>query len=170
MTKYYFALSLCIAFVLGILASRLPLHVAVADAAAVTSPAQGFALHIDAQRHFGDAHATEIAHHWCKGGLSGGLIECQIYDSDAPNAHLIAVETIVQPQVYNTFSASEKALWHWHKTEVPKVHATLPGMPPAQQKKVVASMLPTYGKIWVLWDPLTTNNMPTGHPWISILH
>ena len=169
MTKYFVALGLCIAFALGVVFSRLAMQPLAANAAMASSPSQGFTLHIDAKRHFGSAHPNEIAHHWCKGNLAGGLIECQIYDSDAPNAHLVAVETIVQPAVYKSFNSSEQALWHWHKTEVPKVDATLPGMPPAQQKKVVASILPTYGKIWVLWDPLSTDNMPTGHPWVSVI-
>ena len=166
MTKYYVALSVCIAFALGAVFSHLWMQPRVANAAMVSSPSQGYTLHIDAKRHFG-AHLNEIAHHWCKGNLAGGLIECQIYDSDAPNAHLVAVETIVQPGVYKSFSSSEQALWHWHKTEVPKVDAKLPGMPAAEQKKVVASILPTYGKVWVLWDPMTTNDMPIGHPWVQ---
>ncbi len=165
MKQFYLALCVSAAFVLGLF---LAPHAQPVSAAAMgqTSPAQGWTLHIDAKRHFPD-HPNEIAHHWCK--AVAGMLECQIYDSDAPNAHLVAVETIVQPGVYKAFPASEKALWHWHKTEVPKVDATLPGMPLAQQKKVVASILPTYGKVDVLFDPLSTNGLPTGRPTVSIL-
>ena len=169
MSKYLVVLCVCIAFALGMLLPRPQLHAAAAAMMTQNSPSQGWTLHIDAKRHFGTAHPGELAHHWCKTGLAGGLIECQIYDSDAPNARLVAIETIVQPGVYNSFSASEKALWHWHRTEVPKVDATLPGMPLAQQKKVVASILPTYGKVWILWDPIVTNNMPIGRPWVGIV-
>lgn len=164
MSKYLVVFGFCAAFVLGLL---VPRHAPTAVAASMTSPTQGWNLHIDALRHFGDAHPNEVAHHWCK-AVSGGLTECQIYDSDAPNARLVAVETIVQPGVYRSFSRGEQSLWHWHKVEVPKVHATLPGMPLAQQKKVIASILPTYGKVYVLWDPQSTSQ-PIGKPWISIL-
>ncbi len=169
MKKYQVGFCICIAFALGLLIARPVFHPAAAAAAAQSPPSQGFTLHIDADNHFGTAHAGEIAHHWCKGNLSGGLIECQIYNSDAPNANLVAVETIVQPSMYNSFSPSEKVYWHWHKTELKKIHATLPGMPPAQQKKMIAAILPTYGKVFVLWDPVTTGNLPTGKPWVSIL-
>lgn len=168
MKHVFLVISLVLAFTVGFFVHRQQATPAVAASMAATSPATGWSLHIDAKRHFGDAHPNEIAHHWCR-ATAGGMLECQIYDSDAPNAHLVAVEAIVQPGVYKSFSASEKALWHWHKTEVPKVDAKLPGMSPAQQAKVVAMILPTYGKVYVLYDPIATHGLPTGQPWVSIL-
>jgi len=157
------------AFALGFVLARV--HPTTALAAAATSPAQGFTLHIDAQKHFGDAHPNEIAHHWCKSGVNGLFAECLIFDSDAPNARLVEVETIVAPQVYKAMPKSEQAYWHWHKVEIPKVNAKLPGMTPAQAKKTVAAISPTYGKVWMLWDPQSTqNSWPTGTPRIVVLH
>jgi len=168
MKKSLLAIPIALAFVLGFVASRLPTQTAAASPP--SPPSAGWTLHIDAQKHFGSAHATQIAHHWCKGGLTGGILECQIYDSDAPNARLVEVETIVPTKVWQSFPKSEQALWHYHKVEIPLVHATLPGMPVAQQQKVVASLMETYGKIWLLWDPLTTaRGYPTGRPSIVIL-
>ncbi|HLI96953.1 MAG TPA: hypothetical protein VKT72_12830 [Candidatus Baltobacteraceae bacterium] len=69
-----------------------------ARGAAAQGPTQGWTLHIDAQKHFGDAHPKEIAH---------------------------------------------------HRT---------------------ASILDTYGKIWLLYDPMTTNGQPTGQPSVTVLH
>lgn len=46
----------------------------------------------------------------------------------------------------------------------------MPDLSPDQAKKVTASILDTYGKIWLLYDPLTTNNQPTGQPSIMVLH
>lgn len=174
MKKFGLAAALCLAFVAGFV---IPHHGATvagaatpapAAATAATGPTQGWTLHVDAQKHFGDANPTGIAHHWCK-PVAGGMIECQIYDSDAPDARLVEVETIVTPAVYKSFNAQEQALWHYHKTEIPKVNATLPGMPEDQAKKVVASMLDTYGKVWMLYDPAATNNMPTGMPTVIVL-
>jgi len=165
MNKFLFVLSLGAAFAMGAAVARFA---PVTASAASTTPTLGWNLHIDAQKHFGEAHPAEIAHHWCK-PVSGGMTECQIYDSDAPDAHLVAIETIVSPATYNSFPASEQALWHYHKTEIPKVNATLPDMTPDQAKKTVASMEDTYGKVWLLYDPMSTGNMPTGQPSITVL-
>jgi len=134
--------------------------------AAKTSPANGWTIHIDAKRHFG-AHPAEVAHHWCK-NVAGGMIECQIYDGDSANAQLVAVETIVQPGTYKGFSSNEQAKWHYHKTEIPKVDAKTPDMTPAEAAKLVAQLTPTYGKIYVLWDPMTSAQ-PIGDPTLTIL-
>jgi hypothetical protein len=168
MKKPFIALAVCLAFALGVFVSKVQLNVASASPAGI--PLAGWTLHIDAQKHFGVANSTQIAHHWCKGGLTGGILECQIYDSDAPNARLVEVETIVPTKAWQTFPKSEQALWHYHRVEIPLVHATLPGMPAAQQKKVVASLLDTYGKIWMLWNPANTSGgWPIGKPSIVIL-
>lgn len=165
MPKYLFIPALIVAFVFGTLAGHL--NGPRPASAASTNPTQGWTLHIDAQKHFGDAHPDEIAHHWCK-PVSGGLTECQIYDSDATDARLVAVETIVSPAIYKSFSADEQAYWHYHKTEIPKVNATLPDMTPAEAAKTVAAITDTYGKVWVLWDPMASSN-PIGAPTITVL-
>ncbi len=164
MMKYFFTAVVILAFVLGATLGRS--H-AGALAAAPAGPSDGWTIHIDAERHFGDAHPTEIAHHWCK-PVAGGLVECQIYDSDAPDAHLVAVETIVSPKVYASFTPAEQAVWHYHKVEIPKVHATMPGMTPDQAAKALAAISDTYGKVWLLWDPMTNVN-PVGMPTITLL-
>jgi hypothetical protein len=165
MLKKFFVPCLALAFGFGLLLGRL--HSPLPAAAADTSPASGWTLHIDADKHFGDANPAEIAHHWCK-TVAGGLLECQIYDSDAPDARLVEVETIVSPAVYNSFSPSEQALWHYHKTELQKVHATLPGMTPDEAAKTIAMITNTYGKVWMLWDPLVNTN-PVGSPTVIVL-
>lgn len=165
MNKMYVALVSCTAFAAGILAARLPqLH--PADAAS-TTPTTGWNLHIDAEQHFGQ-HPKEIAHHWCK-AVSNGLTECQIYNSDAPDAQLVAVETIVGPDTYKSFPAGERAMWHWHRTEIPKVNATMPDLSPEEAKKTAEAIAPTYGKIYLLFDPLLTNDQPTGQPMVTVL-
>jgi hypothetical protein len=131
-----------------------------------TSPAKGFKLHIDAKRHF-PGNPNFIAHHWCR-PAAGGITECQLYDSDSANARLVGVEIVVPTATWKTFSNSEQALWHYHRVEIPKVSATLPGMSPAEAKKVTASLLETYGKIYLLWDP-SSKNQPVGQPFVYVL-
>lgn len=163
MRKVSILLAVCAAFALGMLIPRS--HPA---SAASTNPTQGFTLHIDAEKHFGDAHPTEIAHHWCK--AVEGITECLIFDGDASNARLVEVETIVSPAVYKTFTPQEQALWHYHKTEIPKVNAKLPDMTPAEAQQTVAAMTDTYGKVWMLWDPMATpQGEPIGTPTVIVL-
>lgn len=163
MHKTLTLLAICAAFTTGMLISRD--HPA---AAASTNPTQGFTLHIDAERHFGEAHSTQIAHHWCK--AVEGMTECLIFDGDANDARLVEVETIVSPAVYQTFTPQEQALWHYHKIEIPKVNAKLPDMTPAEAQNVAAGMMDTYGKVWMLWNPATTpHGDPVGRPTIVVL-
>ena len=129
-------------------------------------PSEGWTLHIDAKRHL-PAKPDTVAHHYCK-SVSGGMTECQIYDSDKPDARLVAVEVVVGPDVYAKFSETEKKLWHYHKTEIGKVDATLPGLSAAEAAKVVKSIEETYGKIYVLWDPGATD-LPVGQPSVTVI-
>ena len=135
--------------------------------AAGPKPAEGFTLHIDAKLHF-PANPDMIAHHYCK-GVAGGMTECLLFESDAPDARLVGVEVIVGPDVYAAMSAEEKAMWHYHRDEVPKVSATLPDVSEEEAKKIVDSILETYGKIYVLWDP-GKDKGPNGNPFVTILH
>ncbi len=134
----------------------------------MSSPVSGFTLHIDASQHYA-GHPDEIIHHWCK-TYSKSMIECLLFDADGPNGHEVGVETIVPTSVWKTFPASERAKWHYHRVEIPKLKvATMPGLTKEQSAKVVASLLETYGKVWILWDPQSTNGMPLGDPTITIL-
>lgn len=81
---------------------------------------------------------------------------------------LVGVETIVSPVLYKSLPDSEKALWHYHRDEVPKVNASLPDLSKEEAAKVTAQILPTYGKVWILWDP-QTNSKPIGQPSVTIL-
>jgi hypothetical protein len=128
---------------------------------AATRPNEGWALHIDTKLHFpGDPQA--IAHHWCK-PVAGGMFQCLIFTSDAPDARLVAVETIVDPATYNAFDAAEQQLWHYHKEELPRIEATLPDLSAEEAAAVVPTLEETYGKLYLLWDP-TVDDRPVGQP------
>jgi hypothetical protein len=131
-----------------------------------TKPSDGWTLHIDAKMHF-PGKSDMIAHHYCK-SVAGGLTQCQIYDSDNPDARLVATEVIVGPETYNKFDAKEKKLWHYHKTEIPKVDAKLPDLSADEAAKTVKSIEETYGKVYILWDP-SKQDLPIGRPTLSIL-
>jgi len=134
--------------------------------AAGAKPSDGWTLHITAKMHFPGKPAM-LAHHFCK-TVSGGLTECQLYDSGAPDARLVGVEMIVDPATYAKFSEAEKALWHYHRVEIPLVAATLLDMSPEEAAKVLNHIEDTYGKIYLLWDP-ALQTLPTGRPSITVL-
>lgn len=129
--------------------------------ATTVSPATNWNIHIDALKHF-PGHPDEVAHHWCR-SIGNGMLECQIYSSDDANAPLVAIETIVPTAVWKTFPPSEQALWHYHRVEIPLVSATMPDASAAEAKKVVASLMETYGKIYILWNPVDSK-YPVGQP------
>ena len=130
-----------------------------------TKPSVGWGLHIDAELHY-PGKPDMIAHHYCK--VVSGMTECQLYDGDSKDARLVGIETVVDPATYNSFSESEKAMWHYHKTEIPKVKAKLPDMSLEEATKVVKSLEETYGKIYLLWDP-SLGNLPVGNPSVTVL-
>lgn len=134
--------------------------------AAETKPTEGWALHIDAKRHF-PAKPDMIAHHYCK-PVAGGLTECLLFDSDDSNARLAGVEAVLPSAAVAKFGDAEKHLWHYHKTEIPKVSPTLPDLSPEEAAKVGKSLEETYGKIYLLWDP-GRKSMPTGRPSLTII-
>lgn len=142
-------------------AGRLP-----AVSAAHGSPSTGFTIHVDAQKHF-PHHPAEWAHHWCK-AVVNGMLECLIFPSDASNAPMVATELIIPPAMYKSFSPSERALWHYHKTTLPKVNAKMPDISAAAAKKMSAQISETYGKVYVLYDPMDTKT-PVGQPVINAL-
>ena len=130
-------------------------------------PSDGWTLHVDALGHFpGDPRM--IAHHWCK-PVAGGLIECQLYDSDAADARLVGSEMIVDAATFGTFDEAEQAQWHYHRTEIPAVEATLPDLTPEEAAKVVESLQETYGKVYLFWDP-GVGDQPVGRPSMVVVH
>lgn len=129
-------------------------------------PTEGWMLHIDAEQHFAGTPKA-IAHHYCK-PVSGEVIECQLYDSDDPDARLVGTEVVTSAKAFQTLSKEEQKLWHYHKTEIPKVHAVLPDLSPEEAAKVVKSIENTYGKIFIFWNPQKTG-LPTGQPTVTVL-
>jgi hypothetical protein len=136
------------------------------ETAQAAKPTEGWSLHVDAKKHV-PKMPEMIVHHYCK-PVSGGLTECQLYDSDMPDARLIGVEVIVDKETWKKLSKKEKALWHYHKLEIPKVEAVLPDVSPEESAKIIKSLEETYGKVYILWDPAM--NEPVGKPQVSILH
>lgn len=127
-------------------------------------PSDGFSLHVDAKHHF-PANPDMIAHHWCK--PVRGMTQCLLFDGDGEDARVVGAEMIVSPQAYQGLSEREQARWHYHKTEIPKVEATLPDLSEDEAAVVVKSLEETYGKVFILFDP--AGDAPEGLPTVTIL-
>ncbi len=119
--------------------------------AMMAMPAHGFTLHIDAIKHINEM-PDFVVHHYCK-TLDKDYIQCLLFDSDKPNAHVIGAETIISPEVYAQLPEEERATWHYHKDEIPLVDAKLPGLSDDEIAKVVAAVENTYGRVVIFWRP-----------------
>ena len=140
-----------VAFLVVLTAVCLSIFEVHSAKATALSPATNWTIHIDALKHF-PGHPDEIAHHWCR-SIGNGMLECQIYASDDASAPLVAIETIVPTAVWKTFPPSEQALWHYHRIEIPKVSAMMPDVSAEEANKVVASLMETYGKVYIILEP-----------------
>jgi hypothetical protein len=144
----------------------------IADAQETTpmaagGPTGGFDLHIDAKAHL-PGNPEAIAHHFCK-GVAGGMFECLLFESDAPDARLVGVEVVVDAATWQGFDAAEQGLWHYHKEEIPLLQPALPGLSEAEAAEVAQSLEETYGKVYILWDP-TVSELPIGQPFVQDVH
>ncbi len=119
--------------------------------AAAPLPSDGFGLHIDAKKHINVA-PDAVVHHFCK-ETSSPVIQCLLFDNDSANARLIGVETVISEQLYASLPDAEKPNWHYHKTEIPQVEATLPGLSEQEAQKVLDSLQETWGKVIIFWEP-----------------
>ncbi|MGZ3506260.1 MAG: DUF1264 domain-containing protein [Vulcanimicrobiaceae bacterium] len=143
------SLVLAIAVAAAVVLSLSKVH--PASATAPTYPTTGWTIHLDATKHFPGNRAA-VEHHFCR-PASGGIIECQLYESDQPDARLVGVEVVVPASMYQKFDKEEKASWHYHRDEIPRVNLQTPDMTKEEADKVAASLMETYGKVYLLWDP-----------------
>ncbi len=131
-------------------------------------------LHIQAIRHLKpDSHDVHdpklqtVVHHHCKAYKDKTLV-CLMFhsgmkDQDKP----IGFEYIITAEQYNALSKSEKRYWHYHKTEVPRAHATFPDLTAEEAGKLLPTVNETYGKVIYFQSP--DDEFPIGEPYILIV-
>jgi Protein of unknown function (DUF1264) len=131
-------------------------------------------LHIQAIRHLvpdtHDVHDPKlqvVVHHHCKAYDDSTLI-CLMFhsgmkDQDKP----IGFEYIIPTEQYNALPEKEKKYWHYHKTEVPRAHATFPDMTAEEAAKVLPAINETYGKVIYFQKP--DDKLPLGEPYVVIV-
>jgi len=149
------------------LAGRASVAVAHEGATAGMSPLAG--PHV----HFCGIHTAKnnpkfllTTQHYCAGHSSTGhddLFQCVLFDGTGPNAKLLGVEYVISDAAYRALPEAEKKYWHPHTYEVLGGGLVAPGMPEADEKRFMKTLLTTWGKAWHTWpDPKTA--VPTGEP------
>jgi hypothetical protein len=104
--------------------------------------------------------------HYCAGHSRAGhddMFQCVLFDGTGANAKLLGVEYVISDAAYRTLPEDEKKYWHPHTYEVLGGGLVAPGMPEADEKQFMKSLLTTWGKAWHTWpDPKTA--VPIGEP------
>ncbi len=128
-------------------------------------------LHIEAIRHLkpdGDASKLQtIVHHHCK-VYDDGTAACLLFptgmgDQDKP----YGIEYVISATQYAELPEEEQQYWHYHKTELPAVHARFPDLNADELAKIQPILDETYGKIFYFWQ--VGDEVPIGEPEIVII-
>ncbi len=125
-------------------------------------------LHIEAINHIipstDDSVLDMVVHHQCK-VYDDMTVSCLLFptgmsDQDKP----FGMEYVVGADAYAEFSEEEKTYWHYHKTELPKVNATLPDLTVDEATSLMPILNETYGKVIYFWQ--VGDEYPIGDPFI----
>ena len=128
-------------------------------------------LHIEAINHIvphnDNSKLDVIVHHHCK-VYDDMTASCLLFptgmgDQDKP----YGIEYIIGADAYEEFSEEEKIFWHYHKTELPNVKATLPDLTGEEAEALLPVLNETYGKIIYFWQ--LGDEYPTGQPFVVVI-
>jgi hypothetical protein len=108
-----------------------------------------------------------ITQHYCAAHSSDrhgdAMFQCVLFDTAAKNAKLLGVEYVITDKTYRQLPDREKKYWHPHTYEVLGGMLTAPGMEAEDEKKLMKTLLTTWGKTWHTWpDPRSA--VPLGEP------
>lgn len=132
-------------------------------------------LHIEAINHINPNMTSDhnsdvvkrIVHHHCK-VYDDMTAACLLFptgmgDQDKP----YGIEYVITAQQYQELPEEEKNYWHYLKTVLPKVNATLPDLTPEEAVKLMPILNETYGKVVYFWQ--YGDKYPIGKPQVLII-
>ncbi|MDH5463917.1 MAG: DUF1264 domain-containing protein [Nitrosopumilus sp.] len=128
-------------------------------------------LHIEAINHLipsnDDSVLDMIVHHHCK-VYDDMTAACLLFptgmgDQDKP----YGIEYVIGADAYASLSEEEKEYWHYHKTELPNVMATLPDLTSEEAESLMPVLNETYGKVVYFWQ--IGEKYPVGDPFVVII-
>ncbi len=134
---------------------------------AATNPAEGWTLHMTSKKLF-PGNADMTVHKYCK-SVVGNMTQCQLFDGNEGDSRLVGAETMVGPEMYNTFTPDEKKLWMPTKDLMLTTMTAMPDLDAEQFTNVAQSLSNKYSKVYLLWDPGRIN-LPTGNPIITVMN
>ena len=134
-----------VAFVSPIFAQETP-------AAKKGAPSDGYNVHVLAP-HVVGGKVMGPFHHYCKVVSPEPMIECLIYLSTEPNAHLVQIEYIVAKSITRaTIPLKEwNKNWHDHTQEIATGRVQVLDLPADKTKEVADLVATTDGIIFDLW-------------------
>ncbi len=125
-------------------------------------------LHIEAINHLipsdDDSVLDMLVHHHCK-VYDDMTAACLLFptgmgDQDKP----YGIEYVIGADAYAELSEEEKKYWHYHKTELPNVMATLPDLTAEEAEPLMPILNETYGKVVYFWQ--IGEKYPVGEPFV----
>ena len=128
-------------------------------------------LHIEAINHLiphDDESVLDIVvHHHCK-VYDDMTAACLLFptgmgDQDKP----YGIEYVIGSNDYMELPDEEKKYWHYHKTELPKVQASLPDLTTEETEPLMPILNETYGKVVYFWQ--IGDEYPIGEPFVVII-
>ncbi|MBA2486813.1 MAG: DUF1264 domain-containing protein [Nitrospira sp.] len=139
---------------------------ATVAAKAVSTPAQGYTIHVVAPHKFEDGSVHGPYHHYCK-PISSEVLQCLLFESTDSNALLTDIEYFVAKSVVRANVPLEtwNKYYHDHEVEIATGRVQVLDMPDAQAKEVAAIAAKTDGIIFHLWPHgAKAPNGEVGHP------
>ncbi|KAH6664959.1 hypothetical protein B0J14DRAFT_457039, partial [Halenospora varia] len=102
--------------------------------------------------HFlsGNTSVELSANHYCT-ILSNDFLQCTVYNTATTPKHLVGIEYIISPALFETLDLQERQLWHSHSYEVTSGFLIEPGMPSTIDHTIMEILVGTYGKTAHTW-------------------
>jgi hypothetical protein len=128
-------------------------------------------LHIEAINHLipkGDDSVLDMnVHHHCK-VYDDMTVACLLFptgmgDQDKP----YGIEYVIGADAFVELAEEEKKYWHYHKTELPNVMATLPDLTADEAQPLMPTLNETYGKVVYFWQ--IGDKYPIGEPFVVVI-
>ncbi|MFB5646471.1 MAG: DUF1264 domain-containing protein, partial [Nitrosopumilaceae archaeon] len=114
-----------------------------------------------------DSVLDMIVHHHCK-VYDDMTAACLLFptgmsDQDKP----YGIEYVIGADAFATLPEEEKKYWHYHKTELPNVKATLPDLTGDEAEPLMPILNETYGKVVYFWQ--IGDEYPIGEPFVVVI-
>ncbi|XP_071715142.1 oil body-associated protein 2A-like [Rutidosis leptorrhynchoides] len=127
-------------------------------------PIKQMSIHACTFSVYGHDMSRQIECHHYITRMNQDFLQCAVYDSDEPSAHLIGVEYIVSDRIFDTLPHDEQKLWHSHDHEVTSGLWVNPGVLERIQRTELENIARTYGKFWCTWQVDRGDRLPLGAP------